>query len=278
MTSVSKSMADVNRPSGVRCHGPSAKSGWFGYSRYERSSLATSPGLISCLPLRLSTRLAIPPPRDGSTDSAKVSFSMASVSTARQPASSSGVEPGSDVERPVADGGHVAGQEGDRRPAPARPPRADRPIRPRTGRARRHRRRRSSPREPSSGRSTSTRAMSVRDHDSALKTVTAWPSPAVSICGGQVLDGAVEDGRAELERLAPATDEVEVDLVRFGAGDPVVVGTEQELSPGLVDRLGREPGTASGPRSWRTSRRPRSVFSAARCICLVSMNETSLPV
>ena len=94
VTSVSKSMADVNRPSGVRCHGPSAKSGWFGYSRYERSSLATSPGLISCLPLRLSTRLAIPPPRDGSTDSANVSFSMASVSTACQPASSSGAEPG----------------------------------------------------------------------------------------------------------------------------------------------------------------------------------------
>ena len=52
---------------------------------------------------------------------ANVSFSMASVSTARQPASSSGAEPGTRAERPVADGGHVAGEERDRRPGrPAR--------------------------------------------------------------------------------------------------------------------------------------------------------------
>ena len=89
---------------------------------------------------------------------------------------------------------------------------------------------------------------------------------------------AVEDGRAELDRLPPATDEVEVDLVRFGAGDPVVVGPEQELPPGLVDRprsgTGRRPGLAIVANFSA----PRSVFSAARCACLVSMNETSLPV
>ena len=31
--SASKPIADVKRPSGVRCQGPSANSGWFGYSR-----------------------------------------------------------------------------------------------------------------------------------------------------------------------------------------------------------------------------------------------------
>ena len=41
--------------------------------------------------MRLSTRLAIAPPRDGSTDSVKASFSMASASTLRQAAASIGV-------------------------------------------------------------------------------------------------------------------------------------------------------------------------------------------
>ena len=78
--------------------------------------MATSPGLISCLPLRLSTRLVIPPPRDGSTDSAKVSFSMASVSIGLPAGLVERGRAGQRVERPVADGGHVAGEERDRRP------------------------------------------------------------------------------------------------------------------------------------------------------------------
>jgi hypothetical protein len=42
--------------------------------------------------------------------------------------------------------------------------------------------------------------------------------------------------------LSPAAEQVEVDLVGFGAGDAVVMGAEQQLAPGLVDRLRREPG------------------------------------
>ena len=44
----------------------------------------------------------------------------------------------------------------------------------------------------------------------------------------------------QLVRLPPAADQVQVDLVRGDAGDAVVVRAEQQLPPGLVDRLGRE--------------------------------------
>ena len=86
----------------------------------------------------------------------------------------------------------------------------------------------------------------IRGHDIALKTVTRLAVAGRVDRGAEVVEGAVEDRRAELDRLAPAAEQVEVDLVRFGAGDPVVVGTEQQLPPGLVDGLGREPGTDQG--------------------------------
>ena len=71
----------------------------------------------------------------------------------------------------------------------------------------------------------------------------------------EMADRRLVDGGAELQRLAPATDQVEVDLVRFGAGYPVVVGAEQQLRQALsIGSVGnRAPINA---RSWRTSRPP----------------------
>ena len=111
-----------------------------------------------------------------------------------------GVAPGTRVERPVADGGHVAGQERDRRAGAARPTsrRIGRFDHERDALAARRRRSSMPTRTGRRAASTSTRAMSVRGHDSALKTVTAWPSPAVSIA-------APRCSRAPSRTVAPSS-------------------------------------------------------------------------
>ena len=93
--------------------------------------------------------------------------------------------------------------------------------------------------------------------------------------GGQVAGRVAAGGVAALERLPPAAEQVEVDLVGLGAGDRVVVGAERQLPPRLVQRRRR----VAGAQARVASRSPSSVAtSAARWACLVSTKETSLPV
>ena len=148
---------------------------------------------------------------------------------------------GHGVEGPVADGGHVTREERDRRPG--------RPARLATiGRLEQERHTPAgivAQLEPEGGvvGQVDLDPGDVRPRPrQCIEDSDRLAVPGGVDLGGEVIDRAVQDGRPELERLAPATDQVEVDLVRFGAGDPVVMGPEEQLPPRLVDRLGREPG------------------------------------
>ncbi len=56
---------------------------------------------------------------------------------------------------------------------------------------------------------------------------------------GERVQRRVPDGGGQVVRLPPAAQQVQVHLVRFGAGDRVVVGAVGELAPDLIQRRGR---------------------------------------
>src|SRR5206468_12732743 len=74
----------VTGPDGTRCHGPSLYRGCSGYSSYTRSSLPTSPGCSSSLPVPKSTMLLRPPPCAGSTVTWNRSLPTVTAVTGRQ--------------------------------------------------------------------------------------------------------------------------------------------------------------------------------------------------
>ncbi len=61
-------------------------------------------------------------------------------------------------------------------------------------------------------------------------------------CRNQLLAAMLLDLIGQFERFSPTTKEIQVDLVRLRPCDPVVVGTENQLTPGFVEGPVRDRG------------------------------------